>query len=198
MQLLADLPNYPVPEGTVFVTNKSGEVFDRFDYNEKMHFALLEQTKGVSLERIDHGTPTQEPSNWHSAASTSRYGTPGRVNSQAAGVTALEGSDFIRVEPEIFFPNQDGFQDLLFLYYTFSEAGNTCTITVFNREGRAVRHLVNNQTAGREGFFTWDGLDDQGRRAPTGIYLVWAQSFNLKGTVREIRKIAVLGSGKSL
>lgn len=196
VQPLADLPNYQASVGTVFVTNVSGGVLDRFDYSERMHFGLLGQTKGVSLERIDAATPTQEQSNWHSAASVSGFGTPGMVNSQAAGFSPPDADDFIAVEPEIFFPNQDGFQDLLFLNYSFGEAGNTCTVTIFNREGRPVRHLVNNRTAAREGFFTWDGLDDQGARCPSGIYLVWAQSFNLKGDVRETRKIAVLGSGK--
>jgi hypothetical protein len=34
-------------------------IVDDFAYNDKMHFALITNTEGVSLERIDPEKPTQ-------------------------------------------------------------------------------------------------------------------------------------------
>ncbi len=193
---LSELPNYLTKEGTIFVTDVSGQPFDRFDYHESMHFSLLASKKGVALERIDVNAPTQSKSNWHSASASSGYGTPGMRNSQMVVAETVPYTDFISVEPEVFFPNQDGMNDLLMIRYSFLEPGNTCSVTIFNREGKPVRHLINNQMVGTVGFFTWDGLNDQGGRCATGIYVIWVRSFNLSGKVSETRKIAVLGSGR--
>lgn len=193
---LPELPNYLTKEGTVFVTDISGHLLERFDYHENMHFSLLPSKKGVALERIDVNASTQSKSNWHSASASSGYGTPGMRNSQMVVAKTVSDSDFISVEPEVFFPNQDGMNDLLMIRYSFLEPGNTCSVTIFNREGKPVRHLINNQMVGTDGFFTWDGLNDKGGRCTTGIYVIWVRNFNENGKVSETRKIAVLGSGR--
>lgn len=193
---LSDLPNFPSDEGIVYVTDVSGLILDQFNYNDDMQFALLASTKGVALERISSNSPTQESSNWHSASATSGYGTPGMENSQANMFEMAPADDFIRIEPEVFYPNQDGVDDLLFIRYSFKEVGNSCTVTIFNREGRPIRHLINNQLSDLDGFYTWDGLNDKGSRCTSGIYIIWARSFTVNGTVHETRKVAVLGSGR--
>jgi hypothetical protein len=192
---ISDLPNFPTGLGTVFVTNESGETFERFDYKENMHFDLLANNKGVALERIDVNISVQESSNWHSASATSGYGTPGKLNSQAKQSGLPFDDDFIKIEPEVFYPNQDGIDDLLMIRYSFFEEGNSCTVTIFTHDGRPVRHLINNHLAGVEGFFNWDGLNDNGSRCSSGIYIVWVRSFAIGGSVRETRKVAVLGAG---
>ena len=194
---LSDLPNYPIGESTVFLTNINGEIFDRFDYDDKMHFALLGTNKGVSLERINPDESTNSRANWHSASAEQRYGTPGKRNSQAYSPEKTDGNDFIQIEPPVFTPNQDGVDDLLFIKYKFDEQGNSCTVTIFNRAGQAVRHLENNALAGIEGFFAWDGLDDNKTRCSTGIYIILIRSFHPNGKVQETRKVAVLGYGRN-
>ncbi len=193
---LSDMPNYLTPSGSVFVADLGGQIIDRFDYTDKFHFSLLATKKGVSLERINAGSPTQDKSNWHSASAESGYGTPGKINSQAVNLETVQSTDYIKIEPEIFYPNQDGFNDLLLIRYLFKKPGNTCTVKIFNREGKLVRNLINNQLTGIEGFFTWDGLTDTGARCNSGIYVIWISSFNLDGDVSEVKKVAVIGSGR--
>ena len=49
-------------------------------------------------------------------------------------------------------------------------------------------HTINNETLARKGFVTWDGVYDDGRRAPMGIYFLYAEFFNLDGIVTKQRK----------
>lgn len=79
---ISSMPSFPDDKGTVVLLNEQGEVIDELSYNEKWHFPLISNRKGISLERIDYNNPTQDPGNWHSAASDAGYGTPGRQNSQ--------------------------------------------------------------------------------------------------------------------
>jgi hypothetical protein len=61
----------------VVILDRTGKILDELGYDAKWHFPLLADPEGVSLERIDYNLPTQDPFNWHSAATSSGYGTPG-------------------------------------------------------------------------------------------------------------------------
>ncbi|ASB49333.1 lamin tail domain-containing protein [Alkalitalea saponilacus] len=193
---VSNLPNYVNDGGIVFLTNVQGESIDRFDYHPRLHFALLSSTKGVSLERINTELPTNDASNWHSASANEDYATPGRKNSQAVTQMGNAPKSRITLEPEIFIPNQNGMDDYLLIHYAFAEPGYTCNVTIYNRAGQPVRHLINNQLAGTNGFYKWDGTNDNGRLCNTGIYIVAIRYFNLQGKVREEKKVVVLGAGR--
>jgi hypothetical protein len=196
VQQLVDLPNYSNGNGTVFLTNVQGDVFDRFDYDDKMHFALLTDTKGVALERINAHEATSNLSNWHSAAATHNYGTPGKENSQSHTSEKVYENNFITIEPPVFTPNQDGTDDILFIHYSFEQSGFSCSVTIFDRAGHTIRHLENNTLVGAKGFFTWNGLDNDGRSCSAGIYIVTVRAFHIDGKVHEAKKTAVLGYGR--
>jgi hypothetical protein len=68
--------------GTISIKSLDYKIIDKFSYNEQMHIATLHNTEGVSLERINSETATYIPANWHSAAETAGFGTPGYQNSQ--------------------------------------------------------------------------------------------------------------------
>lgn len=165
------LPNYINEGGSVLLTNRRGEILDRMDYHAGLHNPFLDATKGVALERLDVRAPSLSPHNWQSAAADAGYGTPGRPNSQSAP-TRLQSKSPLRTEPELFSPNGDGQDDLLYLHYAFEEAGLLCSVTIYNERGLPVRCLVNNAPAGREGFWVWDGSDDAGRACPPGWYVL--------------------------
>ena len=191
------MPNFVNSSGTVLLSDIKGNIYDRLSYSEEMHYPLLGLTKGVSLERIDADEVSDSRFNWHSASAEHGYATPGKRNSQAyeRGDNTEEA---FRLEPEVFTPNQDGFEDLLFIRYRFKEPGYCCTLTIYDRAGRPVRYLVNNELAGVEGTFAWDGTDERGALAPAGIYIILIRSFHPSGDSMELKKVAVLGVAQPL
>ena len=189
---IAQFPNFVQQGGTVFITNSSGVEFDRLNYLPELHFPLLGSTQGVALERVDASAPSNDTFNWHSASGNFNFATPGQPNSQARPRPG-DRKEAFSLEPEVFTPDQDGVDDQLLIHYNFSEPGYSNTIKIFDRGGNLVRVLVNNTLAGTNGFYAWNGLDDDGTRVNTGIYVVLIQYFNPRGHVNEVKKVAVLG-----
>jgi hypothetical protein len=74
--------NLPNKKGIVTLTDRSGSVVDRVEYDDEMHLDLLGISQGISLERISPERSGSNPDSWHSASSLSGYATPGRKNSQ--------------------------------------------------------------------------------------------------------------------
>ncbi|MCU0450877.1 MAG: lamin tail domain-containing protein [Bernardetiaceae bacterium] len=193
--LTVNLPSFNDQRGSVRLYNPAAQLVDRFDYDQDMHFRLLDDRAGVSLERIRPDAPTQERANWHSAAGPA-FGTPGRPNSQASAgpVGALPAQGCFRLENEIFTPDGDGWQDLLFVHFDCPSPGVVATIQVFDAQGRPVRQLLNQQTLAPGAFLAWDGLTDQGQKARTGYYLLQVELFNLNGGTQRLQLKAVVGA----
>jgi hypothetical protein len=62
--------------GNITLRRSDSLIIDAFDYDEGLHFSLLENKRGVSLERLSFDQPTQSSGNWHSAAESAGYATP--------------------------------------------------------------------------------------------------------------------------
>ena len=118
---LDNLPSMPDDFGKLLLLNSTGDILDELDYDHHWHTPLLASESGVALERIRADLPTNQPSNWTSASAPSGYGTPGYQNSES--VLSPEGSDFISVEPKIFSPDMDGYQDFCFINYQSARRG---------------------------------------------------------------------------
>jgi hypothetical protein len=187
---VGSMPSYPDDKGTVVLLNSQGTIIDEVNYDEKWHFKLIEQPEGVALERIDYNKPSADPQNWHSAATDYGYGTPAARNSQFRLEKPAEG--VMSVIPEVFSPDNDGFDDLTTIRYQFGEAGHVCNVTIFNADGRPVRNLVRNAVCGMNGYFRWDGLDEKNNPLNVGIYLLYIEVFNLEGKIKKFRKPVVL------
>jgi hypothetical protein len=189
---MAQFPVYSNESGTAILVSKTNQVIDAFSYNEEMHFPLLNYVKGVSLERISVDRPSADVNNWHSAAETAGFATPGYQNSVFVKDETSEGE--LSVDPEIFSPDGDGRDDVTSIRYSFEEAGYTLNIQIFNAAGQKVNHLVKSTLVSQEGAVSWDGLDESGRKVPTGIYVVYAEVFNLAGTVKGYKRAVVVGT----
>ncbi len=192
---MISLPN---TEGNVLLITSSYTMVDRVDYNEDMHYPLIQNPKGISLERLNFDWPSEDRQNWHSSAyaKTGPYqsddygGTPTAYNSQYSMDTLFNG-DFGLVK-EILSPDNNGIDDVLTIKYKYSTAGFTANIRIFNSRGQLVRNLINNELLSTDGYFIWDGLDDNNHKANIGIYIVYIEVFNLNGDVKHFKLKAVL------
>ncbi|MCX6316405.1 MAG: lamin tail domain-containing protein [Bacteroidetes bacterium] len=187
---LPELPSFPDDEGTVVALNFQGEITDELHYLQKWHFKLLSATEGISLERIDPKAASQDEQNWHSAASTAGYGTPGYQNSQYNNPGGEHGR--LTISPPVFSPDNDGRDDVVTLQYAIDESGYVATVTIYDASGKPVRNLVRNALLGLTGYWNWDGLDDNGNKLPVGTYVVFARFFNLQGKKTEMKQTLVL------
>jgi hypothetical protein len=176
---LAAFPSYPDDEGNVTALNTQGLPTDEVSYSASWHFKLINDKEGISLERISPMGFSQHPGNWHSAASTAGYGTPGYKNSQYN--QPLAGGATIAVSPRLFSPDNDGFNDIAAIVYTVDQPGYMINIGIYDAAGRMVRNLVRNAVLGITGNWNWDGLNDRGQKIPIGTYLVLAELYNLQG-----------------
>ena len=184
-------PNLSKEAGSVLLYRQLHKI-DAFDYSEKMQYPLLNYTQGVALERVRADGETNDAGNWHSASEEAGFGTPGYKNSQSIDINPDTLAGTVWLDPEIFSPDNDGYQDVLPVFYHFKTAGNTISIRIFDASGYPVRRLVNNRYVGTSGAFTWDGLQDDGTRAPAGIYILYIRVFDEQGHVKQFKKTAVL------
>jgi len=186
-------PSFNKDAGSVLLFRQLHKI-DAFDYSEKMQYPLLNYTQGVALERVSVDGETNDPNNWHSAAESVGFGTPGYRNSQSVSVNPDSINGQIQIDPEIFSPDNDGYQDILYIKYKFETPGNTLAINVFNTSGQLVRRLVNNEYVGTDGVVSWDGLQEDGSKAPVGIYVLYIRVFDENGRVKQFKKTAVLAA----
>ena len=187
---LSSMPSLPDDIGKVVLLNVSTDIIDELDYDHHWHSPLLSSESGVALERIRTDLPTGLASNWTSATAASGYGTPGYKNSEYSMDSA--GGNFISIEPKVFSPDMDGYQDFLFIHYHLPNAGFMGTISIYDIYGRMVRKLVDNILWGTDGSFRWDGLDEQQRLLPMGHYILIIQLFLPDGTIMNRKLVTVL------
>ena len=188
---MAGFPSMNNEDGIVAITTKGGDVIDIVAYTAAMQYPLLTSVDGVSLERISPERASEDATNWHSAAESVGFATPGYKNSQF-GVPVTDANE-ITLSPDIFSPDNDGYNDNLAIAYTFASSGNNINITIYDATGRLVRNLVNHVLCGTSGAFTWDGITNDMMKASIGRYIVFVEIFDLDGNVKRYKKGTVLG-----
>lgn len=185
------LPSMNDDEGTLVLFSKPETIFDELKYDDKMHFSLIDNKEGVSLERIDFNRKTNDRSNWTSAASTNNFSTPTYKNSQYLKTNT--NVQVLNIEPEVFTPNNDGVNDLVNFSYQFNKNNFTANLNIYNSNGNLVKMLLNNAPLGTEGVISWNGLSDKNQLLPVGIYVVNFEYFNTDGTTDSMKKTVVIG-----
>jgi hypothetical protein len=189
-----DFPAYNNESGIVVLSKQNDPVYiDRVVYDAEMHFALLNSTDGVSLERINFDRPSDDRSNWTSAATDREFGTPGYQNSQFASLfTPQEGE--LEIRPEVFSPDNDGYDDVVTAYYSFEKPGFTGSLSIFDQKGRLVKTLIKSALFGTEGIISWDGITDSNTKASIGMYILYLEAFNTSGAIVKLKKPVVVAS----
>lgn len=191
-----DLPTYDDASGTVWIySTASGAAvdMDKFIYNKSYHHPLLTSEEGVSLERISYEGGTNDPNNWHSAASNVQYGTPTYVNSSYMG-NATASDAAINLPTDKLSPDNDGFQDFLLINYNVDKLGYVARVTIYDASGRVIRNLTDAELFALEGSLQWDGTDNDGKKAFTGIYVIYIELVNPDGTIKSFKKTCVVAS----
>jgi hypothetical protein len=188
------MPLLTKESGRLVLLNKSLRVVDEVHYDSKQHIDLLKIGNGVSLERLNPEHNSLDPSNWHTAAQTEGFGTPGRQNSQYKASDNVAFSE-VSLSPEVFSPDNDGMDDVLGINYRFDNPSLVGDVMIFDAAGRKIRHLLRQQVLATEGSIIWDGADDRGRRALTGVYIVFFQAYHTSG-VQKVFKIPCVLAGK--
>jgi hypothetical protein len=185
-----DLPSLTDNGACIKFSNRSLETVDIFCYDPEDEFPMLLDFHGVSLERLTLDRKTGEQSFWHSASSLVGFGTPGAENSQT--LSGIGSERTMEIIPEIFSPNNDGKDDILEVHFSLEKEGFVGTVAIFDPSGRLVNFLGENEIMGTSGMFLWDGRDDLGNICGSGLYLVYAELWNLKGEKERFKKAAVL------
>lgn len=187
---VSDLPDFSASDEVFLLFENLSTLSDHLAYDPDMHYPLLNSTKGISLERISANRPTDDRSNWHSASSSDGYATPGYRNSQSQeGV--VSDAEF-SVSPEIFSPDNDGYNDVVTFSYKLDKEGYTGNIKIFDSEGRPVRHLMKSELLGTSGNISWDGFSDERQKAVIGIYVIFFEAFTPDGDTVRSKKTCVL------
>ncbi len=174
------LPPMPNDSGNIYLTTKTGVEIDGLSYSDEMHFELITNEEGVSLERRSFVQKTDDPGNWTSASYVENYATPGYRNSQF--IRLEKETDGFSLGPDPISPNGDGYNDALLIHFTPPDRDMNVNIRVFDQLGRIVSFPVNTALAGERNIYVWDGVMQNGQLAPPGIYVVHLEALSIHGS----------------
>ncbi len=191
---MVTMPTLPNDKGTAVLLNAAGDILDELAYNDHMHHPLLHNKEGVALERLSLFVPAAQTDNWTSATATAGYGTPTYANSHT--VTLATADDWLSITPNVFSPDQDGWEDQLQISLHPPSNGYQASIRIFNQGGQLVRELAGNMSVQTQSTFLWKGDRTKGDMAEPGLYILEAEFFNLSGQSERCRKVFAITDKK--
>jgi hypothetical protein len=190
------IPNFADDAGNVQIYRQINtsdiEILDDLNYSKTWHHALLtdDEKENRSLERLRPSDPTDEPSNWQTAAASQNQhfgrGTPTAKNSQAETAQFVD-NQWITVSNTRISPDGDGFEDFILIDLNLPSAGFSGRIEIFDEVGQRVKLIIGQALVGTNPRFQWDGELDGGGEAPIGIYVLRAEFLNVS-TLKNLKK----------
>ena len=181
------LPSFPNDNGSVAISSIAYEIVDVVFYDESSHFPLLEDVDGVALERLHF-----DSDEWFSAASTENHGTPARLNSQF--VYKHQSNAKIEVIPEVFSPNNDGDKDFTYIDLQIDKSAKT-SISIYDKRGFVIKEICQSELVNHNAEWIWDGLDQNKRKLPIGIYMIVVKFIDKDGRQKVIKHPVVISAG---
>ncbi|MDB5032932.1 MAG: hypothetical protein JWQ98_173 [Chlorobi bacterium] len=155
--------------------NAAGITVDSVHYEAGWHRREIGDTKGIALERISMAGPSNDSRNWSSSPAP-LGGTPGARNALEIAPVVTDAT--LTAEPPTVSPDGDGFQDFTRISYSLPSSDARIVATAYDRYGRPVRRIANNELAAVSGELIWDGRDDIGRPLDPGIYIVRIEAYD--------------------
>lgn len=176
---IRNLPGLPDKDGYISIWAPEEIKLETVYYSDEQHNLFLQETEGVSLERISPDIPANDHANWHSASSDSGFGTPTRINSQFSK-TGTKANQ-IGIFPKVISPDQDGFDDRLHISIINQKPGYITNIYIYNVRGALIKTLVKGRLLGTDEDISWDGFIDNGSIADPGHYILLLELFHPDG-----------------
>ena len=189
------LPSMNDDEGSVLILDEATNIIDELNYSNEQHSQLLITTEGVSLERINADVSTANYKNWSSASFAAGYATPTLKNSQA--INSFTEETIISITPEVFSPDNDGFDDHALVEINSNVAGAWSSMQILDISGKKIKQLLNADLIGSNDKLIWDGTDERSRVVPSGIYILYAEIISDQGQVKKVRKPIVIAEGRN-
>lgn len=181
-----NIPAMNNDEGRLLLYNADKTLIDKVYYNESYHLSVLDDTEGVSLERINSQGISNNKEIWQSAAEVAGFATPGLPNSQ---LTEFQNhSTTVKVNPGVFAPDNDGYKDFTTISYDFDTPNYVASLEIYDMEGRQIKNLAQNTTLSQEGFFKWDGTNETGEKVKVGYYIVVFEAVSPLGDQKVFKK----------
>ena len=77
--------------------------------------------------------------------------------------------------------------------FVFDEPGYVGSVSIFDEKGRLIRSLVKNQLLAVSGTISWDGTTNDKEKCRIGIFIIFFETFDLKGNMKHYKKTCVVG-----
>lgn len=183
--LQMEIPSFNDDAGTCYLINAQVEIVDEMSYTDEQQYSLLNTDEGVSLERVSAYSASADPMNWHSAATSCGYASPGRENSQSVEYTP--GEDFLEAGSELFSPDNDGEKDLYSIRVHLPVGGYALRMQIFSAEGLPARTICAHDLTGTFSIYFWDGIDENGKLCSPGIYVLVAEAVHPEGDIKRAK-----------
>jgi hypothetical protein len=180
----------PDDKGHLVLFNRSLKKIDEVFYDVKMHYSLLGENEGISLEKVTTNGNSADKTMWHSASESSGWGTPGVVNSVL--IENQGKDDKVNLSSTKITPDNDGHEDILVIDFTLKGLGNVISIEVFDETGRFVKRLTDNLFAGQKATIIWNGTDEDEKLVSTGIYILLITVFDDIGKSEKLKKVCTV------
>jgi hypothetical protein len=184
------LPAMSDNDGHLFLYNRELDLIDELKYSDDMHYKLLSTFEGVALEKVSPENKSEITANWHSAAESSGWGTPGAKNSVYADIP--RSADRVFLSSSKISPDNDGYEDFLTIRMSLAGNGNVISVTVFDETGSYIRKLASNLFAGAEASLIWDGTADDGSLVRRGIYILLITLYDDSGKTEQWKKVCTV------
>ncbi|MCH8495180.1 MAG: lamin tail domain-containing protein [Balneolales bacterium] len=180
----------------VYLSNRDGQTIDSVYYSPEWHHPFVTDARGRSLERIttpeNHNGVQSFGIGWSTSASK-LGGTPGLENSIHFKTEDISSSrEGLKIEPNPFSPDLDGQQDHAVISFRPPETGYLVRMRIFDRYGRLINTLVNDQLIGNSLNVIWDGRDRNNNLMKTGVYIVHVEAVHPHQRNKEYKKTIVL------
>jgi hypothetical protein len=149
----------------VCIRDSSGCISDYVAYEEDWS-----TRSNSSVERVSASVSSRQAANWSSSVAPSGS-TPCGRNSVSEAMR--QSSAFqIGMSSRVISPDGDGVDDRVIFSFCLPSPGMKANLTVFDSDGRTVKRLLDQRKVGMVVQTVWDGVDEEGRPVPPGIYIV--------------------------